>query len=97
MKNLKSLRESNGLTADYLAKLLGIDTVTYEKYENDSKEINLYDLIRLAYCFNTSIDYLADFTDEPCPHPRKQGGSWEKQNLTDAEPLPAFASLGPGL
>ena len=82
MENLKFLRESSGLSLGHLAGLLGIDAKTYEQYEAGVREIPLDNLIRLAYCFDTSLDYLADVTDEPRPHPRKRKSYSEQLCLT---------------
>ncbi len=62
VKNLKFLREKNGLSQLTLAKMLGITQQTVNKYENHTTEPDISTLIRLADIFDTSVDFLVGNT-----------------------------------
>lgn len=55
---LKSLRKSNGLTQDELAKVLKVSRSTIGMYENGSREPDYETLEAIADYFNVDIDYL---------------------------------------
>lgn len=55
---LKSLRKSNGLTQDELAKALKVSRSTIGMYENGSREPDYETLESIADYFNVDIDYL---------------------------------------
>ena len=75
MDNLKKIRLKHGLTQDQLCKELEkldccINRSTYTKYEKNTRKIHLEVLIKLALFFDTSTDYLLDFSDDCSPHSR---------------------------
>lgn len=61
---LKSLRKSNGLTQDELAKILKISRSTIGMYENGSREPDFETLERIADFFNVDTDFLLGRTDK---------------------------------
>lgn len=63
IKNLKSLRIERGLTQQQLADLVMTSQQSINKYENHNVEPDITMLIKLADCFNTSVDYLIGHTD----------------------------------
>ena len=50
----------------------GIDQSILSKYELGVREISLQNLSILADYFKTSLDYIADRTDEKAPYLRKK-------------------------
>ena len=55
---LKSLRKSNNLTQEDLAKALKVSRSTIGMYENGSRETDYETLEAIADYFNVDIDYL---------------------------------------
>ena len=55
---LKSLRKSNNLTQEDLAKALKVSRSTIGMYENGSREPDYETLEAIADYFNVDIDYL---------------------------------------
>ena len=63
MKNLKALRKQHKLSQQKLADILHISQQSVYKYENDITSPDIETLIRMADYFDTSIDYLVEYTD----------------------------------
>ena len=61
-ERIKNLREDHDLTQEYIAKYLKINRVVYNRYENGLREIPISLLIKLAYFYNVSIDYITNRT-----------------------------------
>jgi transcriptional regulator with XRE-family HTH domain len=55
---LKELREAKGLTQKQVAEDLSIQQQTYQRYERGRREPRIDMLIKLADCFDVSVDYL---------------------------------------
>lgn len=51
-------RKLNGYTQRNLADLLQISQPSYIRYENGSAEPTFENLVKLADCFDVSVDYL---------------------------------------
>lgn len=68
---LKNLREQHHYTKTQIALYIGVTERTYSNYESGKTKIPLKMLIKLSYYYNTSVDYLVGFTDDPIPHERK--------------------------
>ena len=69
MKNrLKDLREDSDLTQTQVASLLNISQVAYSYYEIGKRSIPLELLCKLAYYYNTSIDYILYRTNISKPY-----------------------------
>ena len=62
LQRLRDLREDHDLKQT--------DIADYSHYETDSRSIPLEQLIRLAIYYETSLDYLANLTDNKKPYPR---------------------------
>ncbi|HIZ20151.1 MAG TPA: helix-turn-helix domain-containing protein [Firmicutes bacterium] len=60
---LRSLRRARGLSQADAAKLLGISKNSLYRYECNSQEPTLNILVRLARCYNTTLDYIAGLED----------------------------------
>ena len=68
---LKDLREDGNLTQNQIAEFLCIKQNTYSQYENGQRQIPLNMLVKLAFFYDTSVDYLLEITDEKKPYTRK--------------------------
>ena len=60
---LKELREERGLTQKQIAEKLGLNSVTYLRYEKSQREPNLSVLADISIYYGVSIDYLIGLTD----------------------------------
>lgn len=70
MNRLKDLREDKNLYQKDIAKIINISQTNYSKYELGKVEIPNEILIKLAYFYNTSIDFILGITNEIKPYPR---------------------------
>lgn len=68
MINLKKLRLEHKLSQQKLAEKFGITQQAIFNYENGITEPDIYMLKQFAEFFNTSIDYLVGYTDNPYTH-----------------------------
>lgn len=71
MNRLKELRIAKGYTQIKMQMLTGIDQSDYSKLENGKRYFTFEQCRKLAIALDTSMDYLADLTDEKEPYPRK--------------------------
>ena len=55
---LKQLRKTKGVNAEEVAKIIGISRSGYTCYENETREPNIGNLIKLAEYFGVTVDYL---------------------------------------
>ena len=69
---LRDIREDHDLTHRSLAEHLHIRQNTYSQYETGQRQIPVELLIQLALFYQTSTDYLLEFTDDPRPYPQKK-------------------------
>lgn len=58
VKNLRLLRQKNGMSQQQLADVLGISQQSVNKYENHNIEPDITTLITLANYFGVSVDFL---------------------------------------
>ncbi len=72
MSRLKALRKEKGLTQIQMQHLTGIDQSDYSKIENGKRYFTFEQCKRIAVALDTSMDYLAELTDEKEPYPRKK-------------------------
>lgn len=72
MTKLKELRLEKGYTQIKMQMLTGIDQSDYSKLENGKRYFTFEQCRKLAKVLDTSMDYLADLTDEKKPYPRKK-------------------------
>ena len=70
-ERIRSLREDNDLTQEYIGKIINVSQRTYSRYENDERAIPVEILGKLADFYETSIDYLVGRTDLRQPYPKK--------------------------
>ena len=72
MKNLRYIREQNGLSQIQLQMKTGIDQAMLSRYQSGERTPSVEKLLILSRYFGTSVDYLLDLTDEPTPYPPKK-------------------------
>ena len=72
MQRIRDLREDHDLKQTDIADYLHISQRTYSHYETDSRSMPIEVLKRLAVYYNTSMDYLAELTDEKKPYIRSK-------------------------
>ena len=70
--NLKILRTLHNYSQKEIANILNCQQNTYSQYETYSRNIPIEALKILAEFYETSIDFLVDFTDEPASYPHKK-------------------------
>ena len=68
---LRELREDNDLTQEKCAKIAFISKNSYIRYENGERIPTIDTLEKFATFYHTSIDYIANLTDERKPYPHK--------------------------
>ena len=71
--NIRSLREDNDWTQQYVANYIGVNRRTYSAYETGVNSMTPETLIQLAQLYQTSVDYLLDRTDDQTPPKQKKG------------------------
>lgn len=70
MSRLRELRKSKRLTQIQMQMLTGIDQSDYSKIESGKRYYTFEQCKRIALVLNTSMDYLAEITDQKEPYPR---------------------------
>ncbi len=70
MNRLRELREDRDLFQKDIAKYLNMSQTGYSQYETETNDIPTEVLKKLAFFYNTSIDYLLYQTDERKPYPK---------------------------
>ncbi len=69
MTRLRALRLEKGYTQIQMQMLTGIDQSDYSKIEAGKRHYTFEQCKRIAVTLGTSMDYLADLTDEKKPYP----------------------------
>ena len=72
VSRLSDLRKEKGFTQIKMQMLTGIDQSDYSKLENGKRYYTFEQLRKIAIALNTSMDYLAELTDQKEPYPRKK-------------------------
>lgn len=70
MTRLMELRKERKLTQIQMQILTGIDQSDYSKLERGKRYYTFEQCRRIALALNTSMDYLAELTDEKKPYAR---------------------------
>jgi transcriptional regulator with XRE-family HTH domain len=68
---LKNRRLEKGYTQSQIQNLTGIDQSAYSKIESGKRYLTFEQCKKLATALDTSMDYLAELTDNPAPYPKK--------------------------
>ena len=63
-QRIKDLREDADLSQRQLAEELGMNLITYGRYERGLRDVPFSIAIRLAKYYGVSLDYLAGLTNE---------------------------------
>ena len=71
MSRLQDLCKERGFTQIKMQLLTGIDQSDYSKIENGKRFYTFEQCKRIALALDTSMDYLAEITDEKTAYPRK--------------------------
>ena len=76
MSHMYERREKLHYTQIKMQILTGIDQSAYSKLESGKRNLTFEQCRQIALALNTSMDYIAELTDEEKPYPRKnsQGG-----------------------
>ena len=69
---IRELREDNEKKQIEIAEFLGIQQNSYSQIENGINTIQIDHLIKLAFFYNTSTDYILGLTDESKPYPKSK-------------------------
>lgn len=72
MNRIKQMRKEKGLTQLQVQMKTGIDQSDYSKIERGVRYPTVEQLCALAVLFGTSMDYLAELTDEKTPYPIRE-------------------------
>lgn len=72
MSRLSELRKLRNYTQEKVEELTGIDQSDYSKIELGKRHFTFEQCRRLAIILETSMDYLAELTDNPIPYERKE-------------------------
>ncbi len=72
MSRLKELRLEKGYTQIKMQMLTGIDQSDYSKLESGKRYFTFEQCRKLALALDTSMDYLANLTDDKKPYSRKK-------------------------
>lgn len=62
-QRIKDLREDKDKTQAEIAKMLGMQTTQYRRYESGEREPKLNFIIELAKYYKVSIDYISGLTN----------------------------------
>lgn len=72
MSRLKELRTEKDYTQLKMQMLTGIDQSDYSKIESGKRYCTFEQCRKIAIALDTSMDYLAELTDEKQPYPKKR-------------------------
>ena len=70
LEMVEELRKEKGYTQVKMQLLTGIDQSDYSKIENGKRYYTFEQCRKIALALETSMDYLAELTDEKKPYPR---------------------------
>ena len=70
MSRLRELRKNKDLTQLQVQLKTGIDQSNYSKMESGKRKPTSDQAELLSHLFETSVDYIYGFTDDPTPYPK---------------------------
>ena len=70
MTPMRKLRKERNYSQVKMQMLTGIDQSDYSKIETGKRNMTFEQCRRIALALETSMDYLAELTDDPNPYPR---------------------------
>lgn len=68
---LKSLRENNYYTQEYIASILNVGQRTYCDYELGKTRIPIDSIIKLAMFYNVDLNYICGISNVKSSYPKK--------------------------
>lgn len=68
---LRELREKKGLTQLQMQMKTGIDQSEISKMERGDRQPTLDQALLFSEFFETNVEYICKYTDDPTPFPRK--------------------------
>ena len=68
---LKSLRENNYYTQEYIASILNVGQRTYCDYELGKTRIPIDRIIKLAMFYNVDLNYICGISNVKSSYPKK--------------------------
>lgn len=71
---IKELREDTDTKQIEIARVLGVSQAQYSRIEKEIYQLDYEKLVRLAFFYKTSIDYLLGVTNQKLPYPRANLG-----------------------
>ena len=69
-RRIRDMREDNDMTQKEVSYYLGMKQSQYSRYDRGHRDIPTDVLIKLAFLFDTSTDYLLGITDVRTPYQR---------------------------
>ncbi|MCI5687546.1 MAG: helix-turn-helix domain-containing protein [Emergencia sp.] len=72
MSRLRELRKNKDLTQLQVQLKTGIDQSNYSKMESGKRKPTSDQAELLSHLFETSVDYIYGFTDDPTPYPKPE-------------------------
>jgi transcriptional regulator with XRE-family HTH domain len=88
INNIKTIRESKNLTADYIAQQMGISQSTYSRKETGESDFSLTELIKLGDVLEVSVSKFIDMDLQKVInqyHNQEQSGYIEHQTVNADE------------
>ena len=79
--NIKKIREQKGLLQKQLAAEVNIPYTTYNKVENNTREISIDELQRFAGYFGMTIDQVVHFDTKPIDVSIQDKPNFEQMNM----------------
>ena len=71
-ERLKKVRKERGMKQEELAEILGVKKSTISLYESNKYDPSDSAKVKIARCFDVSLDYLLGVIDTPVPYYRKE-------------------------
>ena len=93
LRQLRIIRNQNGLTQQQVAEALGISRSAYCGYETGTRKVPLSQIIALAAALNTTPDALIGTKEMGIPVPSKNN---MELSTIEMEIVRRFRMLGPG-
>lgn len=69
-ERLRELRTEKELSQAQVAKRMGVSPAIISSYENSVKQPSLENLVKIAYLYNVSTDYLLGISDRKAVKPK---------------------------
>lgn len=64
-ERLYELRKKNNLSQQEVADIIGKSLKSYQRYERGETDLLFYTVMRLAYSYGVSPNYMSGYSDDP--------------------------------